>query len=379
MFSGKNLFVQLTATFALSLVALLGCSSEEPRSTEVGVILPLTGAMAAGGNRVLQGIQVEVNHYNDTASQKISLKVEDSQGDPKVGVTALNHILNATRAKVVIGDLLSGVTLSMAPIAEQEQIVIVAPGASSPSIRHAGDYIFRIWTSDDYDGKVSAHYMFREMGLKSAAVLYIQNDYGIGLKSAFAEEYSNLGGKITDMESFQEGETQFRSIVAKLTQKVPEGIYIAGQPQELGFLIRQMSEAGVSTKVFSNASIEDAGFRTTVGGVNATITYTTPMFNLDDTSKVVREFVSDYTSEVGEAPDVASAHGYDAARVVLKCLNSKGNSGGRIRDCLYAIRDFPGVTGTFSIDQDGDVVKGLIVKRLDCASGRAEVLSTYNP
>jgi len=46
--------------------------------------------------------------------------------------------------------------------------------------------------------------------------LYINNDYGIGLKDSFKKVFEKLNGDIISEGSFNEGDSDFRSQLAKI-------------------------------------------------------------------------------------------------------------------------------------------------------------------
>lgn len=363
---------------AVIIILPLSCGKKDAGVIKIGVLLPLTGPIASGGKRVLNGIELAVDDFNDTSSVKVNLVVEDSQADPATGVSAFQNLIQIERVQVVIGDLTSGVTLAIAPIAERRKVVVLAPGASSPDVRNAGDYIFRNWVSDDFDAVAAASYLLDSLEKRQAAVLYIQNAYGVGLKNAFVSEFSNLGGHVVLTEAFEQGQTDFRTPIAKLRSTQFDAIYVAGQPKETGFLVKQLREFGMTLTIFTNASVEEADFRAIAGELSPGIFYTTPAFNLTDTTSYIRTFVERYEDKYKESPDIASAHGYDAARMILHCIADQGITSEQVKKCLYSLRNFPGVTGNISIDSHGDAVKSLLVKSL-IRPDSAAVLQTYTP
>ena len=72
--------------------------------------------------------------------------------------------------------------LAEAPLAEKYKVVLISPTCSNPAIKNSGDYVFRIWPSDAYQGKVLAEYSFKDLQKSKVAILYINNDYGNGIK-----------------------------------------------------------------------------------------------------------------------------------------------------------------------------------------------------
>jgi branched-chain amino acid transport system substrate-binding protein len=184
----------------LSLVILSGCVKKEENEIRIGAILPLTGDAAEWGSNTKNGIDLAVDNINSGGGingRKIKILYEDTQGMPQNGVAAIQKLINVEKLPTVIDDSMSSVTLAMAPIAENNKVVLLSVGATAPKISEAGKYIFRIWNSDDLEGKVSARFVYDDLKLKNAAILYINNDYGTGLDSVFKKAFEELGGKIT--------------------------------------------------------------------------------------------------------------------------------------------------------------------------------------
>jgi branched-chain amino acid transport system substrate-binding protein len=74
-------------------------------------------------------------------------------------------------------------------------------------------------------------------------------------------------------------------------------------------------------------------------------------------------FVSAYRVKYGQDPDILAGYGYDVVNIAAKAIDQAAKNGGvtpdNIKTALYAIKDYPGVTGKTSFDSNGDVLKEL--------------------
>ncbi|MFZ3091499.1 MAG: ABC transporter substrate-binding protein [Nitrospirota bacterium] len=204
----------MSIILASLMVFSFGCEKKEEKEIKIGAILPLTGDAAKWGNNTKNGIDLAVEKVNNAGGingRKLKILYEDTQGTPKNGVAAIQKLITIEKVPAVIDDSMSTVTLAMSPIAEKSKVVLLATGATAPKISEAGDYIFRIWNSDDLEGKVSAKFVYDDLKLYNAAILYINNDYGNGLESVFKKAFEKLGGRIISSESFGQGDTDFRN------------------------------------------------------------------------------------------------------------------------------------------------------------------------
>lgn len=376
MKKAKPAIIVLALAAIIVVVVIVGTARRG--GIQVGVVLPLTGAVAEPGNNVLEGLKLAIEEFNNSRPQRrVALLVEDSRSLPKEGVSAITKLITVNKIKVVVGDLMSSVTLAMAPIAERNKVVLLAPGASAPAVRDAGDYIFRIWASDNYDGKVMAQYLHQQKRQK-VAVAYVNNDYGVGLAGAFKQEFESLGGSVVAFEGYAQGATDFRSLVTKIGSARADCIYLPGQPRENGLIVKQIRELALDQPITANLSVESPDFLRSAGSAAAGITYTTPMFDPQSEDPLATAFARSYQAQTGERPDVCAGHGYDAGRILLHALKQCSFDLSRLKDSLYGVRDFPGVTGRTSFDEKGDVLKDVMIKVLD-EHGKGAVIRVFSP
>ncbi len=373
--------VYLAVALSLLLVCSIGCKKDEPQAKEIkiGVIAPLTGDLAEPGTKSFNGIKLAVDVHNEAYPRiPITLIVEDSKALPTEGVNAINKLINIDHVRLVIGDLTSGVTLAVAPIAEKNRVVVLAPGASNPQVREAGEYIFRNWASDSFDGEVMAKYLIRKLFKKSAAIVYVNNEYGMELANAFERAFLGGGREVVLKERYDQGTSDFRTMLAKVKGAHIDCLYLPGQPRENGFLVRQLKEVGINTTVTANLSVESPDFYAGAQEAADGIIFSTPAFDLESNQENVRDFVTRYEAKFAAKPDVVAGHGYDAANIMIKALKMVDYDVSKVKDALYAIRDFPGVTGKTTFDEKGDVVKDVMVKGLD-RDGHTTTLELFKP
>lgn len=345
----------------------------------IGVLAPLTGEVADYGTRGKNGVQLAVEELNAAGGirgKSIKVIIEDDKGSPKDAVAAMQKLINVDKVPVVVGGLMSGVGLAIAPLAEQNKVVLLAPGSSNPSFRDAGDYSFRNWASDDLDGKIMASYMFKTKNIRSVAVLTMQNDYCLGLSQAFKRDFLALGGKIVAEEQFPPETSRFQDILTKLKGATFDAVFLSAQPKEGGFAAKQMAELAIHTQIASNFAVDSPEFLGIAGGAAEGVFFTTPAFDPTSKDPTISQFVSKYRQRYGADPDTTAGHFYDAVRIIAAAANAaKDSSPTAIKDALYSVTAFPGVTGTTTLDDHGDVTKPVMIKII--REGKAELVELY--
>ena len=353
------------ALIILTLTLFIGCNHNDKNAIKIGVVMPQSGFLANPGKNVIKGIELYFDKYNlENPKNPVQLIIEDSKSDPKTGVNALNKLLSVDNVKLVIGDLGSPIFLAMAPIAEKNKIVMISPGASNPKVREAGYYIFRNYTSDDFDGEVMANFMFKDRNINKCAILYFNNDYGVGLKDAFIKEFLKNGGQIILSEAFDDNNLDFKTIVTKLRNSNVNDVYFIGSPKQDAYFLKNMKEMNLKVNVFGNLGFEDNEFISIARNSFDSVIYSTPNFDVNSDKSNIVNFISTFKDMYTELPDLNSALGYDVAHILGYCLIQTGFKTTQVKEELYKIKDFNGLTGNTSFDEKGDVEKDVLIKKI---------------
>jgi len=145
----------------------------------------------------------------------------------------------------------------------------------------------------------------------------------------------------------------------------------------VGLAARQARELGISVPLLggdgwdSPALIEVAG--EAIEGC-----YMTNHYFADDPNEQVRKFVQAYKKRYGEVPDALAATAYDAAGMLIAAIKRAGTTEGKaIRDALAATKDYPGVTGNITLDENRNAKKPAVVLKVE--NGRWRFVTRLQP
>ena len=364
---------------AISLItfSFLGCTKSDEENTtsnenttienrvlKIGSIMPLTGAAAQYGNNCMNGIKLAVKEVNNSnSSLKFEMLFEDDQTIPKEAVTAFNKLTAINNVQVIIGPLPSSCAMAVAPIAENKQVVLFSPGASTPKLTNAGNFIFRNWQSDAFEAKIMADYLLKE-GRNRIAILAINNDFGLALKEYFANHFQNEGGEIVASESFEQDATDFRTQLTKIKASKPDGIYLLSYPKETANIVNQAHQLELNTNIYGVAAMEDPSLITLAGNNAEGIIYTKAVEPESD-EPVYKHFLNSYEKEYGQKPGLIADTGYDAVKMLHKAIqNLPAFNGPNIAEQLRKIKNYQGASGLMSFDANGDIIKPVGIKTI---------------
>ena len=83
----------------------------------------------------------------------------------------------------------------------------------------------------------------------------------------------------------------------------------------------------------------------------------------DSSGQNVNRFKEAFQKKYGKEPGITSDVGYDAVKMIAKAMELLGGTAGEdIRKGLNMLKDYPGVSGTMTFDENGDVHKPMGMK-----------------
>ncbi len=328
---------------------------------KIGVILPLTGNHADQGEASQNAIKLAVEKINSQGGingKKLEAIFENSECEAQKAVSAINKLVNIDGIKFVIGDICSSATLAIAPIAEENKVLLLNAGSTSSAVRDAGDYVFRFWFSGEVMGKIIAE-KANEMGIKKVAIIYLNNDFGGSLEKDFSQRFEELGGTVVSKQGVEITNNDFRTELTNAEEKGPDAYFVALYQDTLPLALKQMKELGINKQVFTHGGI--AGSALTLEGGKEVLEGVLAVF----AAEFSQEFADEFNARFGKKPGVTADAAYDAVMVLAKVLREKGTDVEQVKQGLYSIKDYEGVSGKISVDSDGETNRPLMLYRIE--------------
>lgn len=347
----------------------------------IGEVSSLTGSEATFGESTNKGIKLalkEANEAGGVKGKKLRLITYDDQGKPTEAASATTKLIVQDKVHVVIGEVASTRSLAMAPIAQNNQIPMISPSSTNPKVTEGKEYVFRVCFIDPFQGTVMAKFAREQLKVTKVAVLRdVRNDYSVGLANYFVEHFQKMGGVIVVDQSYSAGDVDFKAQLTAIRSKEPEAIFVPGYYQDVGLIARQARELGLKVPLMGGDGWESSKLFE-IGGDALDGSYFSTAMSPEDPSPRVQKFLADWKTAYGETPDSLGALGYDAAKVALDAIaRSRSLAGPDLRAAIGETKDFPGVTGSITINAERNAVKPAVV--LKVAGGKAVYQTTIAP
>ncbi len=361
-------------------VLLSGCA-QKPREPLVGVYLSLTGDMADFGITTRQGIELageEINAAGGVNGQRLRLLVEDDRGKPEEARTVVTKLIDQQGVIAVLGEVASKNSLAAAPICQARRIPMVSPSSTNEEVTRKGDYIFRVCFVDSFQGYVMARFARDDLKAAKAAVLWDNgSDYSKGLSSVFKSQFSKMGGTIVADVTYAAGDVDFSSQLTRIRAAQPDVIYVPGYYTEVALIGRKARELGIRVPLLGGDGWDSENLLKRAGSFLDGC-YFSSHYSSDTGSPVVDRFVRSFRERYGTMPNALAALGYDATWILAEAIKRAGSlEPSKIRDALAATKDYPGVTGRITINEERNAVKPAVV--LQVKEGAFRYVTTIQP
>jgi branched-chain amino acid transport system substrate-binding protein len=243
---------------------------------------------------------------------------------------------------------------------------MITPTATNLKVTQVGDFIFRVCWIDSFQGEIMARFSVEELKARKLAVLFdVGSDYSTGLVEIFRATAENLGANVIASESFAAGDTNFSAQLTALIAAKPDVLYLPAYYNETGLILRQLRALG-SQMVVIGSDGWDAPQLLEIGGPALNGTYYCTHFLPADPDPVVQQFVSGFKKRYNTNPSMGEALGYDAMLLLADAmLRSSFEDPEKIREALAVTKNFHGVTGMISIDQNRNAQKAALIVKIE--------------
>ena len=374
----------LYLTLRIAIVAILaaaGCARHQA-DIDVGEVASLTGKEAAFGQSSHKGTLLAVEELDAAGGvlgRKVALHTEDNGSKPGESATIVKKLIARDKVVAVLGEVASSRSLEMAPICQFEHIPMISPSSTNPKVTQIGSYIFRVCFIDPFQGTAMARFAKDTLNVRRVAVLTsVSSAYSVGLAKYFKQRFSADGGEVVLEQKYSEGDKDFKAQLTAIKAAGVDGVFVPGYYTEDALICIQARELGIDIPFFGGDGWE-ADELIQIGGKAVEGCYYSTHYSPDNLSPTVQSFVRRFRARFdGETPDAMAALGYDSAMVLADAIRRAGTtSGPELRAAIAGTRDYPGVTGSTTIDEERNATKAAVV--ITVHNGRFKFIQAIAP
>jgi ABC-type branched-subunit amino acid transport system substrate-binding protein len=343
----KGCILKSAAALALLLGLGGGAVRAEDCQVTVGVVMELTGPAGEYGQAGAKSVEMAFRDLNDAGGPhgcKLLADTRDSQSQGTLAVDAANQLVQLKKVPVIIGGIISSVSIPiLTSVTGPGKIVQISPASSSPTLTTLGregktnGMFFRTITSDALQGTAAAKYAL-DQGFKKIAVIHVNNDFGVNMLNEFARAYKALGGDIVSVTPYNEKQSSYDAEATKAIASKPDGLYLIATPVDGATIARAWISQGGPAKFLLNDGMNSPDFISSVGAKYLEEAYGTSSGTSPTAS--TEYFNANYKAFSGgiDPSNPAADRAYDAGAIVgLAIAAASTQDPIAIRDAIYKV------------------------------------------
>lgn len=390
--------VLTSTTLALAAsLAPLSASAQAPSCTHnVGMVVSLTGAAGRFGQAASKSVELAFGELNKAAGAqgiagcRLAFEVRDAQSQGAVAVDQARQLVDLKKVPAIIGGIISSVSIPVVTsVTAPAGVVQISPASTSPTLTRLANegttkgWFFRTITSDALQGTAAAKYAL-DQGMRTLAIIHVNNDFGVNMLAEFRKAYEALGGKILSVTPYNPQQPSYAAEVTNALKSDPPVLYFIGYPGDGTTIVRTWIQQGGPQRFLLNDGMNAADFIKGVGPQFLNNAFGTSSGTTRTPS--TEFFASAYPAMSGgfDAGAPAADRAFDAAAILGLAIAQAGKfEAAAIRDAIRRVTDpggevvhagpqgfaralqlirerkpvrYVGVIGPVQFDRNGDIV-----------------------
>src|SRR5215471_13066520 len=364
----------LLLAMTFSDAAWAQAASQEP--LRLGFLTVRTGALAAGGRQMEEGIQLFLKERNYTlAGRKVELFIADTGGNPAGAKTKTQELIEHNKVHVIIGPLATFEALAIDDYIKEAKVPLITPTSAAQNDlaqQKKNDYVLHAVGTAAQPMHVLGEYAAKKLGYKRMATIADDFTYGHEGEAGFQHAYEDNGGKVVQKLWSPLNAVEYGSYVGQIKQNV-DAVY-AGFAGVNGLrFLKQFNEYGLKSKiaVLGNPTCVDEGVLKNMGdealGVVSASWYASTIGTPDN-----RRFVQGILEEYKVVPGFYTAGTYTAALFLedaLKAVNGKFEDNAAFVRALHEVRLTRGPIGPIRVDEYGKPILNIYIRKVERKDG----------
>jgi branched-chain amino acid transport system substrate-binding protein len=328
--SGEELEAETEAEEAATAGGSEAEESEPAGSGEpirVGFIASTTGTAASSGEDMVRGWELYWQQNGpEVAGRTIEYEVVDDGGDPAVGLTQAQRLVEQEDVQLVVGPLFANVGLAVAEYLSQQGVPNFQQVASADDLtqRSPLEGVLRVggWTSSQ-TSHVAGQYAY-DQGYRRMVTLC--SDYAFGHENCggFVNTFTDAGGEVIEQLWAPLGTQDFSTYIAQLQQLEPDAVYVLGVGGDSVRFVDSWASFGLRDEIplIGGETLLDQSLLRNMNPDAAEGLISVGKFAEGRDEPGTQEFVEAFLAEYDDLPSYYAQTSYTAARWTAEALEA---------------------------------------------------------
>lgn len=347
----------LVASVAAILFAATPAWSQQV--LKIGVVGPLTGNFAAGGQSQLNGAQMRAKEINAAGGPiRIEILAQDDGANCDQSVNATVKLITQDHVAAIIGALNSPCSLAMIPLTKRYKVPQFTSSVGTSITQQGSPYVFRVAVGAIAQSAELARFAVGPLKQSKIAVAYSDDEYGASMAAGFKEALARMGMVPVDFASFPREDQDFTGQLTRIKASGATSLYVIGAYTAAALYARQAKQLGMDLVLLGDTGNATPKY-IELGGEAVNGAIVMEPFTPVDPAPAVQTFVKAFREQFGREPDGWSGEMYDTVAIIHDAAVKAGKPDPEaIRAYaagLTAEAPFKGLLGDWVFDKSGEV------------------------
>ena len=253
----RRQFIQQSTAAATALAFPL-VGGAQPKSVKVGILHPVTGALAFSGQQCREGALMAIEDINKTGIKsmggaRLEVLLGDAQSTPQAGAAEIEK-MNEAGCSAVVGAFASAICLATTQAAAKYNLPhVVDVGVADQIVTRGLKNTFRFGPGYTTCAQVAVnnlHVLNTVAGKPAKTVMIIHEEslFGTGTANLLARELPGYGFEVKEVLKHANPTRDFNNIVLRIKAVNPDIVIPANYFNEYALLVRTMQQQKIVPK-----------------------------------------------------------------------------------------------------------------------------------
>jgi branched-chain amino acid transport system substrate-binding protein len=319
------------------------------------------------GTAMLHGAQLAIDEANARGGyggKPFRLKLHNDAATWGASSNELVKMIYDEKVWAMLGSISSDSTHIALRVSLRAELPIVNSAATDPTIPETLiPWILTSIQDDRVQSYTLARRIFTDLGLKRVALLRVNERYGRFGVLKFRDAARRLGHPVVIEQKYLPGDNTFTRQLRVINDSRVDGIVIWGDAAAAGEILTEMRKMGMKQPVFGSARVVGDALLQTAGAAAEGLEAVYPFDpNRDDSAWL--SFQKRYEAAYRAKVDSFAALGFDTMNILLDAICRAGLNRGGIRNALYSLESYKGVTGEMVFDPNAKNIAPMYLGKL---------------
>jgi branched-chain amino acid transport system substrate-binding protein len=358
------------AVLAISIATAASANAEG--IVKIGMVMPMTGPLAAAGQQVLAGARLYIKQHGETvAGKQIELIVRDDASSGETGKRLIQELVVNDKVDLIGGGPTADLMPS-APLLTEAQKPAVIMISSTTAVVEKSPFFVRTSCTLAQSSAILADWAVKK-GLGNAVTLVTEFAPGLEAEETFTNNYRAAGGQIAEAIRVPLRSPDFAPFLQRVKEAQPKALFVFIPSTQAAVFAKQFVERGLDKAgiaLIGPGDLTDDDALQNMGDAMLG-TVTAHFYSAAHGSVMNKAFTEAYQKETKARANFMAVSGYDGMHLVYEALKkTAGATDGKTLVAAMKGMSWESPRGPMSIDgASGEVVHNIYIRKVEKSDG----------